>query len=57
MDNIPQMGTGQDLELRAARIADPGVGLYNFDQIFSPAEATFSQIFRQNTPSLVNSEK
>lgn len=26
MDNIPHLGTGQDLEIRAARIADPGVG-------------------------------
>jgi hypothetical protein len=31
MDNIPQMGTGQDLEMRAARIADPGVGVYIFE--------------------------
>lgn len=26
MDNIPQLGTAADLELRAARIADPGIG-------------------------------
>ena len=29
MDNIPQLGTWQDLEMRAARIADPGVGSLN----------------------------
>ena len=28
MDNIPQLGTAADLELRAARIADPGIGEY-----------------------------
>jgi hypothetical protein len=33
MDNIPQLGTGQDLEMRAARIADPGVGLYSFKHL------------------------
>ncbi|KAF8138723.1 FAT domain-containing protein [Boletus edulis] len=27
MDNIPQLGTAADLELRAARIADPGIDL------------------------------
>lgn len=26
MDNIPQLGTAADLEFRAARIADPGIG-------------------------------
>lgn len=26
MEAIPHLGTGQDLELRAARIADPAVG-------------------------------
>jgi len=26
MDNIPQFVTATDLELRAARIADPGIG-------------------------------
>jgi hypothetical protein len=26
MDNIPPLGTGADLELCAARIADPGIG-------------------------------
>lgn len=28
MDNIPQLGTAADLELRAARIADPGIGAF-----------------------------
>jgi hypothetical protein len=26
MDNTPQLGTAADLEMRAARIADPGIG-------------------------------
>lgn len=36
MDNIPQLGTGQDLEIRAARIADPGVGLFNSEHTCTP---------------------
>lgn len=28
MENIPQLGTWQDLEQRAARVADPGVGSF-----------------------------
>lgn len=27
MDNIPHLGTAADLDLRAARIADPGIGM------------------------------
>jgi hypothetical protein len=30
MDNT-QLGSGQDLEMRAARIADPGVGVFTFE--------------------------
>jgi hypothetical protein len=30
MDNLPQMGSASDLEMRAARIADPGIGQYNY---------------------------
>jgi transformation/transcription domain-associated protein len=45
MDNIPQMGTGQDLEMRAARIADPGVGAYIFEHSVPPSiEAIFSDL-------------
>jgi transformation/transcription domain-associated protein len=45
MDNIPQMGTGQDLEMCAARIADPGVGLYTFEHLcVSFAEDIFSDL-------------
>ena len=29
MDNIPQLGTAADLEMRAARIADPSLGAYS----------------------------
>jgi hypothetical protein len=28
MENTPQLGTAADLEMRAARIADPGIGAF-----------------------------
>ena len=26
MDNVPQLGTASDIEIRAARVADPALG-------------------------------
>jgi len=28
MESTPQLGTAADLEMRAARIADPGIGMF-----------------------------
>lgn len=33
MENVPHQGTPADLEMRAARVADPGLGEWSIDPL------------------------
>ncbi|KAI6151887.1 hypothetical protein BKA82DRAFT_2906299 [Pisolithus tinctorius] len=61
MDNIPQLGTAADLELRAARIADPGIDLKTKhtvacelrEMIDTVRDADSARVFPQMIPLLL----
>ncbi|KAG6332834.1 hypothetical protein ID866_6255 [Astraeus odoratus] len=61
MDNIPQLGTAADLELRAARIADPGIDLKTKhtvacelrEMIDTVRDADSARVFPQMIPVLL----